>query len=151
MDRNTLLQHAAALIEQEFVGVLITLDTDGSPHARLMGAAMEKADLPARLYSLCGHATRKVEHLRARPKVCWLFHSPDHGKVLQLTGTARVHATAQLPDAVWHKLNDLARPYAEQSVRDEPHFSFDVIETRIETIELLGKDYGLLLPETVTL
>lgn len=151
MEHDALLRHAATLIEQEFIGTFITLDDAGLPHARLMGAALETPGSPARLYSLCGRATRKVEHIRKHHRVCWLFHSPDHGQVVQLTGAAHVHDTAQLADDVWRRLSDTTRPYVEQSVRDEPHFAFDVIETHVESIELLGRDFGLLTPATTTL
>lgn len=149
MEKQDVFRAAVELIESEHVGVLTTLDERGLPHGRLMGAAVDQPDEPLRLYCLSGRETRKIEHLRRNARVGWLFYSPDHGKVVQLLGEARIHSTAQLGDSIWAKLSDYARPYADTSTRDEAHFSFDVIETRVDEIELLGRDYGLVTPQVV--
>ena len=151
MDERQVLAAVCQLIESEFVGVLATVDQQGAPYTRLMGAVLEEADQPHRLYSLSGHDTHKIEQIRHCSKVCWLFHSPDHGKVVQLLGQAALHATSQLPESVWDKLSDSTQPYAKNTVRDDAHYAFDVIESRIEQVALLGRDFDLVTPRVIEL
>lgn len=146
---NDVVQIALKVVREESTGVFATTDGQGQPFMRYMVSATNNDDIRF-LYSFTGQETRKIEHIRANPKVAWFFSSQKRPEIITLRGVARVYPTADLPASIWEQLLQLAEPYAE-SLRSEHHYAFQALETRVEEVEVLSPDLDPVAPRTVKL
>ena len=146
---NDVIQLALKVMQAQPIAVFATADAQGQPFMRHMVGVTNNDD-GRFIYSFTGQETRKIEHIRANPKVAWFYSSKDRPEVVALRGVAKVYPTADLPASVWEQLIELAEPYAE-ALRSEHHYAFQAIETRVESIEVLSPDLDPVAPRTVTL
>ena len=127
---------ACEVIERHPVGVLTTVDRNGNPHARWMTGTL--LDDASHVYCLTAADSRKVEHIRANPVVCWLFTSPDHQEVVTLRGSARV---LQGPDAstdLWLRIAERQQSFYVVPEPAGPQNELVGIRTSVQAIELLS-------------
>ena len=144
------LKLADRVIREVFVGVFTTVDANGTPFSRLMGAVADEDGLH-RLYSLSAKDTRKVEHIEKNSAVSWVFSAPPYDMTVMLRGRAKRSETPNVPQPTWDQLADWARPYAANVLTDDSHHSFAVIVSSIHTLEFLCPEKGIKAPYTIKL
>lgn len=150
LDDPQVLELAAKVIGESFVGVFTTVDEYASPFSRLMGAIADDEGLH-RLYSLSAKDTRKIHHLESNPSVSWVFSVPPYDITVMLRGKAKQSETPNVPQPTWDRLADWARPYAANVLTDDSHYSFAVIVSNIHTLELLSPSRGIKSPYVIKL
>jgi general stress protein 26 len=138
------LQLVSDLIDDQFFGILTTVDAHGRPHARWMGAAT--IDGLHSLFTLTTCGSRKCQHLQTNPQVCWLFSTPEHGDVITLLGKARVNDTPGMTQHVWDRLVPCARRYAMDVLGQQGEPMYCVIDTWVQQVELLSPRLGIVTP-----
>jgi general stress protein 26 len=141
------LQLASDLVDDQFFGILTTVDPHGRPHARWMGAATLNG--LHSLFTLTTHDSRKCQHLQTNPHVCWLFSTPEHSDVITLLGEARVNDTPGMTQHVWDRLVPCARRYAMDVLGQQGEPMFCVIDTWVQEVELLSPRLGIVTPRGV--
>lgn len=73
---------------QHNLHVLATVDGEGKPHCRWMGALVEDPSTPWTFYLACGKASRKLTQIAANPNAQLVFSDPAKWDVATLSGTA---------------------------------------------------------------
>jgi len=145
-----MLAHATALVQDLFVGAMTTVDPDGQPHCRYMGAAMEDSGLK-KLYTLTGQHTRKLQYLEKNPCVSWLFADSQYQSVVMLKGKAQVLTSPLIAQKAWERLADAARTYSVNALSDENNTDFAVIVTEVTYVDLLWPEQGIVTPQAIDL
>lgn len=123
-------------------GVLATVDREGRPHLRWM-ATLSLQEFPL-LYALTSPASRKVEHIRANPKVNWMFTTEGSSMVINLSGTATVVEDKNIVNRIWRIIENKSNAYF-LSLESETE-GIAVIETLIEDMECVVPRYDLHYP-----
>ncbi len=77
---------------QHNLHVLATVDAEGRPHCRWMGALVEDSQAPWTFYLACGKTSRKMEQIAANPNAQLVFTDPVKWEVATLSGTAAAEA-----------------------------------------------------------
>ncbi len=149
-DDQQMLELAARVISESFVGVFTTTDMNSAPFSRWMGAVAEDDGLH-RLYSLSAKDTRKILHLEKNPAISWVFGVPPYDTTVMLRGRGHCAETPNVPQPTWDRLADWARPYAANVLTDDSHYSFSVIVSDIHTIEVLSPKMGIKSPHVIKL
>lgn len=144
-----ILEQSRDILQNAFVGLCTTVDSERQPHSRYMGAVVENGDL-ARLFSLTARGTRKIDHLQKNHAICWVFATPGFEQVVTLKGTAEVDSTIDLPLSAWHGLIELTQPYAMNVLSDQTRHSFASVITSVQTLEFLCPPMGLAAPRIIT-
>lgn len=150
LNDHDVIAQAIKVINECFVGLMVTVDRTGMPYARWMGAGGIEGNLQ-RLFTLSGKQARKIEHLKHNPQVSWVFNTPNLGHVITLYGQARIMESPVVTQAVWDRLTDSAREYIMGPSSDDRHLEMVAIETRVERLELLSPTLRLYHPQTVLL
>jgi general stress protein 26 len=123
-------------------GALATVDRDGQPHVRWM-ATLSLRDFPY-LHALTSPNSRKVEHIRANPKVNWMFTTEGSTMVINLFGSAKIVTDKAAINRIWEVIENKSNAFflnlntAAEGVA--------VIETLIENIECVVPRYDLHYP-----
>ncbi len=143
-----LISLAARTIEDAFIGVLATVDEQDRPDCRHMAAVAADETLHY-LFSLTATETRKVHEVRDHAEVCWLFASEKYERVVRLMGQASFGNTNDLPMSAWNRLVDYANAYVTPDLRDKEHYAFYAMTTRVDALEFLCPEMGLITPHTV--
>ena len=151
MTENTdILQAAFALIDRLGVGVLSTVDAQGRPFSRWMGAVATDRELSP-IYSVTAKETRKVTHLRGNHAVCWLFSDAQTHETVTVYGQASLHETTVLPVDAWHRLTEFTDPYAMNAASDRRHHAYLALITQVTAVEHLHPAAGQYQPRTLDL
>jgi len=150
LSQPDMLQIVTRTIREAFVGVMTTVDVNGAPHSRCMGAAIEDKGI-RRLYTLTGRHTAKLDNLARNPAVSWLFSAEGYERVVTLKGTAEVLDEPVVAQKAWDRLAQAARAYSMNALSDEDNLDFVVIETHVTYADLLYPDKGLVKPEAIEL
>lgn len=145
-----LVTFAMQVVKKQFVGTLTTVDRDGQPHSRWMGASPIAEGL-SKLYTLTGKRTRKLKHIERNPRVCWQFTAPNYEEVVKLTGEATVLSAPVVSQQVWDRLAQAARTYVMNVLSNQDNLEFVTIETQIDTVEYLCASKGLVAPHVIRL
>lgn len=119
-DEATILAAAKAIIEEDFVAALITLDANGTPRARSVGVWMPDDDFT--LWIGTRRSSRKVAQLRANPRATLYFNRDNLEQNFEgayyasFMGTATVHTDdetlrlrapdGEYRDAMWPNFPD---------------------------------------------
>ena len=148
LTQQEMLAAAVETIRDAFVGVFTTVDINGLPHSRCMGAAAEEHGLQE-LFTLTGKHTHKLENLRRNPAVSWVFSAGDYERVVTLKGQAEILESPVIAQKAWDRLAEAARAYSMNALSDEANLSFVVIKTRIDYADLLYPKQGLVRPEPI--
>lgn len=145
-----ILDNALKIVTHAFIGALTTVDQDAVPHSRWMGAATGNDGL-ARLYTLTGRSTRKIDHIENNPHVTWLFSSPHYSEVISLMGTAKLLDSPVVQQSVWDRLAECAQAYGMNALSNTENLEFIVIETTVTSMEYLNPGEGVNHPRTIDL
>ncbi len=140
---------AHQVIEQVQVGSFATVDDEQKPHLRYMAAVPLDENLHF-LYSLSAQATGKIEQLQHHPDVSWTFASANYHEVVTLHGRATIDSTQDMPEWIYDRLIGFANDYVI-NVLTEPHYNYNAIITRIDTVQLLAPHRGVITPQTITI
>lgn len=73
---------------QHNMHVLATVDGEGRPHCRWMGALVEDPSTPWTFYLACGKASRKMTQIAANPNAQLVFTDQTTWDVATVSGTA---------------------------------------------------------------
>lgn len=133
MAANPLLERAARVVARNPVGMLITVDETGRPHARWMGATTSHG--LARLRTLTARGSRKLNEIRANGRVTWVFTSPDFGHVVTLEGEATIIDDPRVLAEAWDSLRDIGRSYPIGPLSGDD-LEMTVIETVVTRCEV---------------
>jgi len=113
--------------------VLATVDADGSPRMRWMGALLEDPQKPWTFYLACGVGSRKLQDLAQNPNAQLLFSQTDQWRVASLSGTAEAVDTPELRQLLWDAFPAIHRYY---SGADDPKLG--IIRFTTKCMELLA-------------
>lgn len=115
------------------VHVLATVDAEGKPHMRWMGAIVEDPEKPWTFYLACGKDSRKMRQLAANSNAQLLFSQMDDWLVATLSGTAQGVDTPQLRQLLWDAVPAMQKYY---SGIDDP--TMGIIKFTTSCLELLA-------------
>jgi len=124
-------------------GVLTTVDAEGVPRMRWM-ATLSLSEFP-HLYALTSPKSRKVEQIRANPKVSWMFTTEGSSMVVNLSGTATIVTDKTAVNRIWEMVEDKSNAYF---LSLDSNDGVTVIDTLIEDIECVAPRYDLHYPPT---
>lgn len=119
------------------VHVLATVDAEGAPQMRWMGALCENPKTPWTFYLVCGKNSRKMHHIAANNQAQLLFSKEDDWQVATLSGTATAVDTPELRSLLWTGIPMMSTYY---SGPDDP--SMGIIEFKTQRLELLALNEG---------
>ncbi|MEN6548969.1 MAG: pyridoxamine 5'-phosphate oxidase family protein [Armatimonadia bacterium] len=117
------------------VHVLATVDSEGKPRMRWMGALYEDPKAPWTFYLVCGKDSRKMHQISANNHAQMLFSKQDDWQVATLSGTATVVDTAELRSLLWKGIPMMDKYY---SGPDDPNMG--IIQFKTRCMELLALD-----------
>lgn len=119
------------------VHVLATVDAQGRPQMRWMGALVEDPGKPWTFYLACGKQSRKMAQLAANDHAQLLFSKQDTWEVATLSGRGRAVDTPEIRQLLWDTIPAMQQYY---SGVDDP--AMGLIEFRTECLELLAMQEG---------
>lgn len=148
ISEQDMLAKAVRLVNETFVGMLSTVDSEGRPHSRWMGSAMSVNGVRS-LFTLTGKGTRKVQQIQRNPAVAWVFSAEDFSDVVTLRGQAVVHEAPMVAQQVWDRLIDCTRTYVMGALSNEEQLEFVAIETMIDEVEILSPAQKIYQPHII--
>ena len=148
LTQQEMLSIATETVREAFVGVFTTVDLDGMPHSRCMGAAAAEHGLHD-LYTLTGKHTVKLENIRRNPAVSWVFSANDYERVVTIKGGAEILESPVIAQKAWDRLAEAARAYSMNALSDEANLDFVVIHTHVKHLDLLYPKEGIVRPEPI--
>jgi len=114
--------------------VLATVDEDGKPRMRWMGALVEDPDEPWTFYLACGAESRKMAQIGQNPNAQLLFSQTDEWNVATLSGTAEASQDAEIRQMMWDSISAIHKYYEGP---DDPKMG--VIKFKTQSMELLAR------------
>jgi general stress protein 26 len=124
---------AKELIAADRPFVLATVDQDGGPQVRWMGAVM--LEEPLICYMAAGGQSRKMEQLKANARAQLMFQSEKLDRVATLNGAAEMVENADTKHRAWDAMPGCADYFPGP---DAPEFG--VIKFVCERVELLDME-----------
>lgn len=115
------------------VHVLATVDADGQPWMRWMGALVECPEHPWTFYLACVKGSRKLAQIAANPKAQLLFTKQDTWEVATLSGVAEAVDTPEIRQLLWDAVPAMRQYYSGQ---DDPQMG--LIEFTTHCVELMS-------------
>jgi general stress protein 26 len=136
MDKHEVIGAAQELIRAGGSLVLATVDQDGVPQVRWMGAAL--LEEPLTVYLVAGAQSRKMGQIKAHPKSQLMFQSADYARVATLSGTCEVVGDRKTKQRVWEGIPGAANFFKGP---DDP--GFGAIKFVCKGVEMLGLKEGM--------
>jgi general stress protein 26 len=136
MSKHEVIGAAQDLIRAGGSFVLATVDQDGIPQVRWMGAAL--LEEPLTVYMVAGAESRKVGQMKAHPKAQLMFQSADYARVATLSGTCEVVGDAKTKQRVWDGI-----PGAANFFKGPDDVGFGAIKFVCTRVEVLGLKEGM--------
>jgi general stress protein 26 len=128
MDKVSIMDKLAMLIEDSRAGVLSTVNADGFPAARWMTPAILK-DRPNELFCVTCPGTQKAMDLGEKPHAHWTIQNRTLTQVVTVTGKVNIldnpAIKAEIMEAIGHRLEVFWKANCDQK-------DFVVLETVIE-------------------
>jgi general stress protein 26 len=112
--------------------ILVTVDVEGKPHARWMGALVESPESPWTFYLACGANSRKMGQIAANPHTQLVFTDQTKWEVATLVGLAEASVDAEPRQLLWDSIPMIKKYYS--GPRDE---KMGVIKFQTKSLELL--------------
>jgi general stress protein 26 len=103
------------------------------------------------LYTMTAAGTRKLEELRARPAVCWVFTSSDFEDIVTLRGRVTIHDNALAAQRAWDRLSRAVQTYCFGSIRDNEDPQVVTLETRVEEAEFYSPSLEIFEPRVLAI
>ncbi len=148
LSEQQILAECIKVVNNNHLGVLTTVDPDGNPYARWMSSSMA-ADGLHTLYTLTARGSRKIEHIQARPSVCWMFSDEAGRNVATLYGHAEIIDAPNLVGNVWDRLMEAARVYVMTVMGNMEDVEFITIQTNVHRVEFLSPKHKIYTPKTI--
>jgi general stress protein 26 len=117
--------------------VLATVDAEGKPQMRWMGALVEDPNAPWTFYLACGKDSRKMAQIAANPRAQLLFTKQESWEVATLSGKAEAVDTPEARQLLWEACPPMRQYY---SGVDDP--SMGIIRFTTCCLELLAMAEG---------
>ncbi len=136
MDKEKIVSAAQELIRAGRSFVLATVDSEGVPQVRWMGAA--HLEEPFDVYMAAGAASRKIGQMESHPQSQLMFQTEDYSRVATLTGTCEVVTDAETKRRVFEGIPGAAQYF---SGPDDPNFA--AIKFKCQRVEMLGMAEGM--------
>lgn len=136
MDEDRILEATRELIRANRPFVFATVDREGYPQMRWMGAAV--LDDPLIVSMAAGAGSRKMDQIEANAKSQVIFQSEDFTRVATISGRAELVSDADRKRRVWD-----AMPAAAHYFSGPDDSNFGVIRFIAERIEALGLEPGM--------
>lgn len=130
MTKEEIVAKAKELAQAGAPFILATVDQNGAPQARWMGAKV--LDEPFTVYMESHRQARKVGQIRANPNAQLVFQSPDYMLVATVSGKCEVCEDPEIYRRIWEAVPELANYI---SGPDDP--GFGAVKFTAEVIELL--------------
>jgi len=115
------------------VHVLATVDAEGQPQMRWMGALVEDMNSPWVFYVACMKGSRKMQQLEANPHVQLLFSRIEDMLVASISGTAEAVDSPGVRQLLWDAVPAMREYYSGE---DDPNMG--IIKITTECMELLA-------------
>jgi general stress protein 26 len=132
------LTGARALMEADDAVALVTVDASGRPRVRTVRFSLDPAAAGAsgfRVWVKTRFTTRKVDQIRANPRVTLYFNDDEKESYASIMGTAVIHTDPDHPGARRHFTEADAKIYWPQFPQD-----FVMLEIRPEWLEYIGRE-----------
>jgi general stress protein 26 len=136
MDKHEVIGAAQELVRAGRSFVLATVDQEGLPRVRWMGAAL--LEEPLTVYMVAGAESRKMGQIKAHAKSQLMFQSADYARVATLSGTCEVVGDAETKQRVWEGIPGAANFFKGP---DDP--GFGAIKFVCKGVEMLGLKEGM--------
>ena len=133
MTSEEIITAAKELIAADRPFVFATVDQDGGPQIRWMGALM--LEEPLICYMAAGGQSRKMGQLKANPRAQLMFQSEEFGRVATLSGAAETVEDMDTKRRAWDAMPVCAKYFPGP---DAPEFG--VIKFVCERVELLAME-----------
>jgi general stress protein 26 len=131
--REQLLSAARKIMEAAQFCTLITIDENGQPQARTMDPFAPEDDMVVWLGT--SSKSRKVRHIRGKPRVTLFYFDPEGLSYVSLAGKARLVDDEKLEERLWKE--DWNSIYTD---REETYL---LIEVTPETLEIVSVAHGI--------
>lgn len=137
-EAEEVLRGARALMEGDQNVALVTVDAGGRPRIRSVRAFLDPVDPSRRdrgftVWVMTRFATRKVDQIRANPKVTLYFNDDAKGSYVSIMGTAVVHTDPTNPGAKRHYDDEDVKFFWPDFPRD-----FVMLQIQPEWLEYIG-------------
>lgn len=137
-DPRALLDSARALMLADSNVALVPVDEDGQPRVRTVRAFLDPVDplrpgSGATVWVMTRLSTRKVEQIRAHPRVTLYFNEDAATRYVTIMGVAVVHTDPTHPGAKRHYDEEYARYFWPEFPKD-----FVMIEVRPQWLEYMS-------------
>jgi general stress protein 26 len=113
--------------------IMATVDADGKPCMRWMGAFARDPGDPWVLYAASFSGARKMKQIAANPNMQLLFAKPDLSEVVTLIGTAEVEGSPEIKQLLWDAIPMLGQYFTSVEGED-----FGIIRFTTKCMELLA-------------
>ncbi|MEI6499803.1 MAG: pyridoxamine 5'-phosphate oxidase family protein [Armatimonadota bacterium] len=113
--------------------ILATVDDDGQPHCRWMGALVEDPASPWTFYLACGKQSRKMSQIAANPKAQLVFSDETKWEVATLSGLAVAEEGAEPRQWLFDAVPMMKKYYSGPD--DE---KMGVIKFKVKCLEILA-------------
>lgn len=115
------------------VHVLATIDAEGKPQMRWMGALVEDPETPWTFYLACMKGSRKMQQLAQNPNAQLLFSQIEDWKVASVSGTTEAVDCEHCRQLLWDNVPAMQKYY---SGVDDPNMG--IIKFTAKCMELLA-------------
>lgn len=114
--------------------VLATVDADGQPHMRWMGALVEHPEQPWTFFLACNKDSRKMGQIAANPNAQLLFTNQDTWAIATLSGAAEAVDCEHARQLLWDGVPAMRRYY---SGADDPNMGVIMFKTKcLESVSM---------------
>lgn len=118
------------------VHVLATVDADGRPQMRWMGALVEDPQTPWTFYLACGKNARKLQQIAQNPHAQLLFSQLDTWQVTTLSGSAEATDSPEIRQLLWDAVPAMRQYY---SGVDDPNMGIIRFKTCCGEVLAMGE------------
>lgn len=149
LSKHDALVEAVRVVNSTLLGVMVTIDEQGQPQPRWMGAA--STDRLRYVYCLTARNTRKLAHLAAHPQTTWMFSSETGEGVVTLFGTAQAIASPLATQEVWDRLLEIGEPFLVSTMGQNSTTELVAVQTIVKRVEFLCPKLGVYDPIVIDL
>jgi general stress protein 26 len=149
LSKHDALTEAVRVVNSTLLGVMVTIDEQGQPQPRWMGAA--STDRLRYVYCLTAKNTRKLAHLAVHPQTTWMFTSESNDGVVTLSGKAQAIASPLATQEVWDRLLEIGEPFLVSTMGQNSTTELVAVQTIVNRVEFLCPKLGVYDPILIEL
>ncbi len=136
MDAKEVIGAAQELVRAGRSFVFATVDEQGTPRVRWMGAAY--LEEPLTIYMAAGAESRKMGQIESSPRSQLMFQAADYSRVATLTGRSEIVTDGETKRRVFEGIAAASQYF---SGPDDPKFG--AIKFTCQRVEMLGMSEGM--------